>query len=120
MNYNAQQLAETTNAILLIRHWEEENLPLDGSKLVYDLLTLCVHYYASDVPLTIKHLNLLLSQYSQAGIRNQLRRCVRDGWLKIIASDSDKRSRLIVVEHKLLCSMQKYVELLRDSHAQSN
>ena len=119
MTFNAH-LATTTEAILLVRRWEEENLPLDGSKLAYDLLTLCVHHHASDKPLTIKHLNILLLQYSQAGIRNQLRRCVRDGWLKIIASDTDKRSRLIAAEHKLLSAMEKYVDLLRNTYARCN
>lgn len=115
-----EDLSKTTEAILLITNWEQENLPLEGSKLAFDLLALCTHHHVSGSPLTIKHLNILMMRYSHAGVRNQLRRCVRDGWLGIISSNTDKRSRVIIAEPRLLSAMEEYAYLLRSTYAKCN
>lgn len=90
-------------------------MPLEQSALAYDLLTLASHHTISGTPLSLKQLFLLL-EYSEAGVRKQLRRCIKDGWLRLDGSTNDKRVRVVVAEPKLLQTLTDYAELLKNSY----
>jgi hypothetical protein len=109
------ELQPITEAILNVRNWEEDNLPLEQSALAYDLLTLASHHTISGTPLSLKQLFLLL-EYSEAGVRKQLRRCIKEGWLKLVGSKKDKRVRVVIAEPKLLQALSDYAELLKHSY----
>lgn len=106
------ELQPITEAILTVRNWEEDNLPLEQSSLAYDLLTITSHYTVVGTPPSLKQLFLLLD-YSEAGVRKQLRRCIKEGWLRLDGSDVDKRVRVVIAEPKLLLAMKDYAELLK-------
>lgn len=98
--------------MLTVRYWEEENLPMEGSALAYDLLAVTAHHTVIGTPLSLKHLFTLLN-YSEAGVRKQLRRCIRDGWIGLDRVSNDKRVRVVVAKPKLLLALLEYADLLR-------
>ncbi len=105
-------LLPITEAMLAVRDWEEENLPMEQSALTFDLLTVTAHHTVVGTPLTLKHLFTLLN-YSESGIRKQLRRCIREGWITLNSVSNDKRVRVVVAQPKLLMALKEYAALLR-------
>jgi hypothetical protein len=111
-----EELQPITEAMLTIRGWEEENLPMERSALAYDLLAVTAHHTVGGTPLSLKHLFTLLN-YSEAGVRKQLRRCIRDGWIGLESVSNDKRVRVVVAQPKLLLALKDYADLLRTAYS---
>jgi biotin operon repressor len=97
-------------SILSLRAWESVHLPLKQSALAYDLLVLVVHSDLSGTPISLKHLFVTL-KYSEAGIRKQIRRLLKEGWIKLEGIKDDKRVRVIIAQPKLLDAMTNYASV---------
>ena len=110
------ELQQITEAMLTVRDWEEENLPIERSALAYDLLAVTAHHTVVGTPLSLKHLFTLLN-YSEAGVRKQMRRCIRDGWIDLESVSNDKRVRVVVAQPKLLLALKEYADLLRNVYS---
>lgn len=110
------ELQPITEAMLTVRGWEEENLPMERSALAYDLLAVTAHHTVVGTPLSLKHLFTLLN-YSEAGIRKQLRRCINEGWISLQSVSNDRRVRVVAAQPKLLTALQEYADLLRDVYS---
>ena len=98
-----------------MRSWEIENIPYAQSALAKDLLLLCVYRTNAQSPLSVKEVVASLKPFSEAGIRKQLKRCLDEGWLRIVDSPSDKRVRHIVAEAKLLELFNRYAVIVDKS-----
>jgi hypothetical protein len=96
---------------LWTRGWEIENIPYPQSALAKDLMLLCVYTTKSQSPLSFKEVVASLRPFSEAGIRKQLKRCLEEGWVRIVDSPSDKRVRHIVAEPRLLELFERYAEI---------
>lgn len=114
-----QNLQPTTEAILRIRRWEEAHLPVYQSSLAYDLLTVVAHNTVAGTPVSLKQLFICLN-YSEAGIRKQLRRMLADDWLALECIKKDKRVRLIVARPKMLDVLSHYAEVLKEAYAEGS
>lgn len=110
-----ESLQPVTTAILQVRSWEDANLPMEQSTLAFDLISLVTHQTIHGKPISLKHLFISLN-YSEAGIRKQLRRCIKEQWLRLDGSTSDGRVRLVIAEPKLVALFHKYGELLRAAY----
>jgi DNA-binding MarR family transcriptional regulator len=108
-----------TQAILEVRTWEDAHLPMEQSMLAYDLLALVTHRTVHSQPISLKHLFILLN-YSEAGIRKQLRRCIRDEWLRLEDGTQDRRVRYVVAEPKLVALFECYADVLQKKHAMTH
>ena len=97
-------------SILSLRAWEDKHLPLKQSALAYDLLILVVHNELSGTPISLKQLFVTL-KYSEAGIRKQLRRLLKEEWIKLQGIKDDKRVRVVIAQPKLLDAMTSYVSV---------
>jgi hypothetical protein len=111
-------LQPVTTAILQVRSWEDANLPMEQSTLAFDLISLVTHKTIHGQPISLKHLFISLN-YSEAGIRKQLRRCINEQWLRLADSRSDGRVRLVIAEPKLVALFHEYGELLRNAYTMS-
>jgi hypothetical protein len=108
-------LQPVTTAILQVRSWEDANLPMEQSTLAFDLISLVTHQTIHGAPISLKHLFISLN-YSEAGIRKQLRRCIKEQWLRLVDSTTDGRVRLVIAEPKLVALFHEYGELLRAAY----
>lgn len=111
-----ESLQPVTTAILQVRSWEDANLPMEQSTLAFDLISLVTHQTIHGKPISLKHLFISLN-YSEAGIRKQLRRCIKDEWLRLDDSTLDRRVRLVIAEPKLVALFHQYGELLRSAYS---
>lgn len=111
-------LQSVTTAILQVRSWEDANLPMEQSTLAFDLISLVTHQTIHGKPISLKHLFISLN-YSEAGVRKQLRRCIKEQWLRLDDSSLDKRVRLVIAEPKLVALFHEYGELLRAAYTAS-
>ena len=89
---------------------------MERSTLAYDMLAVIAHHTIAGKPLSLKHLFTLLN-YSEAGVRKQLRRCIRDGWIALGNVSNDKRVRVVVAQPKLLLTLYDYADLLRNLYS---
>lgn len=103
--------------LLTVRQWEDEHLPLDGSLLAFDLLTVVAHHTMLGQALNLKQLNTHLN-YSEAGVRKQLRRCISQGWLQLQSDTNDKRAKFIIATAKLLKILTKHQQFLSHTYSQ--
>lgn len=94
---------------LAVRQWEDEHFPLEGSLLVFDLLMVAALHTLRRNVLSLKQLHVQLN-YSEAGIRKQLKRCIDQGWLELIQAKEDRRVKYIVSTPKLLKMLQQYIQ----------
>lgn len=97
--------------LLAVRQWEDAHLPLDGSLLAYDLLTVVAHHTMLGQALNLKQLNTELN-YSEAGVRKQLKRFIAQGWLELKNNKNDKRVKFIYATSRLLKILTKHQQLL--------
>ena len=103
--------------LLAVRQWEEAHLPLDGSLLAFDLLTVTAHHTMLGQALNLKQLNTQMN-YSEAGVRKQLKRCLEQGWLELQAGQNDKRVKYVVATPKLLKILSNHAQFLSNIYQQ--
>ena len=96
-----------------LRKWEEENLPFANSMLSKDLFIFLALNGCIDEAPNYKQLFYSFTTYSQSGIRKHLRRMIKDGWIEIKGSKSDKRLRKIVPTQKFRNALGQWIENLQ-------
>ena len=96
-----------------LRKWEEENLPFAYSMLSKDLFIFLALNGCIDEAPNYKQLFYSFTTYSQSGIRKHLRRMIKDGWIEIKGSKSDKRLRKIVPTQKFRNALGQWIENLQ-------
>lgn len=97
---------------LRVRAWEKANLPNAQSGLALDLFLVISYNTLIGQPLTLKTLFCSL-EFSEAGIRKQLRKLVDDKWVSIEGNVRDKRLKHVIAEAKMLTAMGEYSRLLK-------
>ena len=107
------KLLIATKKIAALSKLEQKLFPIEKSKIVFDLLTITTHFYLANKPLSIKQIFLSLD-YSENGIRKQLRRLIAQKWLKVNRGINDKRIYYIIPTAKLLKSFKKYTTVLEN------
>jgi len=83
------------------------NFPAARSLLAIDILIHTADSTLRKHPTSMKEL-LGAIPFSEVGIRKQVSRLVKEGWLRIDHSSTDKRIRILVAEEKLLAVLQRY------------
>lgn len=83
------------------------NFPAARSLLSIDILVHTADNTLRNNPTSMKDL-LASIPFSEVGIRKQVTRLVKEGWLRIDHSSADKRIRILVAEDKLLAVLQRY------------
>ena len=104
---NNQNTNKFTHLLLQIRGWESANFPFGGSLLVKDILTIVAHHTILNTPLTLKQLNMLLD-FSEAGIRKQLRNLISQGWIDLRPSKDDGRLKILFATPRLIGTIQAF------------
>jgi DNA-binding MarR family transcriptional regulator len=104
---NNQKTNKFTHLLLQIRAWEDANFRLGGSLLVKDILTIVAHHTISNTPLTLKQLHMLLD-FSEAGIRKQLRNLISQGWIDLRPSKDDGRLKIVFATPRLIKTIQAF------------
>jgi hypothetical protein len=100
-------LTAFTLGLLNQRAWMRANFPAARSLLAIDILVHAAHSTLRKHPTSMKDL-LNAIPFSEVGIRKQVTRLVKEGWLRIDRSSADKRIRILVAEDKLLAVLQRY------------
>jgi DNA-binding MarR family transcriptional regulator len=104
------RLLQFTDAVIAARRWQQRRLGAMGSQLTFDLLAVVVRHSLAGKPATLKELTASLP-YSEAGIRKNLRQCVKAGWVLVGTIPHDGRVRVIQARPKLLDAWAEYEAL---------
>ena len=96
-----------TQGLLAQRQWMHDNCPESESILAIDILVNVANNTLSNNPTPMKVL-LGSIPFSEVGIRKQVTRLKKTGWLRIDRSALDQRIRVLVAEDKLLAMLQRY------------
>jgi DNA-binding MarR family transcriptional regulator len=104
--------------LLAVRQWEDAHLPLDGSLLAFNLLTVVAHHTILGIDLNLKRLIAELN-YSEAGVRKQLKRFISQGWLELKNDKNDKRVKFIYATSRLLKILTKHQQYLTRTYIQT-
>ena len=83
------------------------NFPAARSLLAIDILVHTADCTLRKCPMSMKNYFCTIP-FSEVGIRKQIKRLVKEGWMRIDLSNADKRIRILVAEDKLLAVLQKY------------
>lgn len=94
-----------------LRVWSNENLPLYGSYIGYDLGVQILESGASEHQSWLKYIYHSLS-HSEPQLRRKLRSFERDGWIQITKSYTDQRNFYIAPTEKMLCAYEQYFLLM--------
>ena len=101
-----------TLRLLAQRQWMHDNFPESESILAIDILVNVANNTLSNNPTAMKDL-LGSIPFSEVGIRKQITRLKKTGWLRIDRSPLDQRIRVLVAEDKLLAMFANYEQECR-------
>ena len=104
------------DANMATHRWMEQRLPLHGSMLAYHMLLLAAKGTLLNAPINNKQLVSTLN-CSAMGVRKQLNRLVKAGWMRMDTDVRDKRVKLIMAQPKLLAVMNEYSALRKVSES---
>lgn len=104
--------------VLKVRQWEKENLPNAQSGLALDLFLVISYNTLLGRPLTLKTLFCTLD-FSEAGIRKQLRKLLEDQWIALEGNLKDKRLKHVIAQPKMIAALEQYSMLLKNSFRQA-
>jgi hypothetical protein len=107
-----RRIIPIARSALRVREWEKANLPNAQSGLALDLFLVISYNTLIGQPLTLKTLFYSL-EFSEAGIRKQLRKLIDDEWISIEGNGRDKRLKHVIAEPKMLTAMDEYSRLLK-------
>ena len=96
-----------TQRLVAQRKWMHSNFPDSESILDIDILVNVANNTLSNNPTPMKDL-LGSIPFSEVGIRKQVTRLKKTGWLRIDRSPLDHRIRVLVAEDKLLAMFANY------------
>jgi hypothetical protein len=101
------------NAKLLkdLRNWSNDNLPIYGTYIGYDLGVQILENYSSSHQAVLKEIYHSLT-YSEPQLRRRLRQFERDGWISITKNSEDHRNFLVSPTEKMLSTYAEYFRLI--------
>jgi len=100
-------------AIVELRQWSAEHLPIDNSLIAYDLmLLLSIHTYANS-RITVKQLFASLP-HSATAVRHHYQRFVDEGWIEHWPDPKDKRIKNIQATQKFVEMINAYTQATND------
>ena len=101
------------NAKLLknLRFWTNENLPLYGTYIGYDLAIQILENSACERQASLKNVYHSLS-HSEPQLRRKLRAFENDGWIYVVKSPCDHRNCLVMPTSKMLETYDRYFMLV--------
>lgn len=92
---------QAIEGLFQLRDWESVNLPLCSSSIGQSVFRYIAKSHLAGHTPTVKELVHDLPEHSRAGIRLQLRKLERDGWILLTNGVSDARNRHISSTEKL-------------------
>ena len=101
---NPKQFAKQ---LLLLRQWEQDNLPHQNSMIARDIMVLVLAKYSSGTPLTIKDVHLTLG-YSEDRVGEMIKQFTKDGFLIVEKDINDRRIKTVKPNHKLISLFEEY------------
>lgn len=104
---------------LRIQVWAKKNLPIENSQLALQLILIISYNTMIKKPLTLKLLFHSVD-FSEAGVRKQLRKLLIEDWCCLVEDLKDKRLKLVVAQPKMLYALTEYSELLTSAYKQSS
>ena len=104
---------------LRIQVWAKKNLPIENSQLALQLILIISYNTMIKKPLTLKLLFHSVD-FSEAGVRKQLRKLLIEDWCCLVEDLKDKRLKLVVAQPKMLNALSEYSELLTSAYKQSS
>jgi hypothetical protein len=104
---------------LRIQVWAKKNLPIENSQLALQLILIISYNTMIKKPLTLKLLFHSVD-FSEAGVRKQLRKLLIEDWCCLVEDLKDKRLKLVVAQPKMLYALSEYSELLTSAYKQSS
>lgn len=110
----AQQ--EQIKWLLNLREWELRNLPIRRSVMAYEIYLRLALLSGNGGPLhgvSLKRFYLSLG-CSEYGARMHLRRLERDGWIRFVEGDGDRRGRQVVLTEKFEALRRSHLQILSD------
>ena len=94
-----------------LRIWSNENLPMYGSFIGYDLAIQILESNPSEYQSCLKDIYHSLP-HSEPQLRRKLRSFETDGWIHIVKSRQDHRNFLVAPTEKMLCAYEQYFVLM--------
>ncbi len=94
-----------------LRNWTNDNLPLYGTYIGYDLAVQILESCAYSRQAALKEIYHSLP-YSEPQLRRRLRQFERDGWIVIVKNSQDQRNFLVSPTEKMLLSYAEYFRLI--------
>jgi hypothetical protein len=110
-------MTETSKPKLLARLQKQRKaleggeFPIYDSLIGYSLFLLLCHYEVRGMTPRLKDVYVELER-SQGGVRRLVRALMNDGWITILKSDGDQRSRYIVPTPKLKQAIARFVHAI--------
>ena len=103
------------SSALRIQVWAKKHLPIENSQLALQLILIISYNTMIKKPLTLKLLFHSVD-FSEAGIRKQLRKLLVEDWCCLVEDVKDKRLKLVVAQPKMLNALSEYSELLTSAY----
>jgi hypothetical protein len=106
MNY-----AHNAKVLKNLRNWTNDNLPVYGTYIGYDLAIQILEICASAHPTALKEIYHSLP-YSEPQLRRKLRQFESDGWITVQKNSLDQRNFLVSPTEKMLLSYEQYFRII--------
>lgn len=94
-----------------LRTWTNDNLPVYGTYIGYDLAVQILKSGAYAQPAALKEIYHSLP-YSEPQLRRKLRQFERDGWIRVQKNTFDQRNFLVSPTEKMLLSYEEYFRII--------
>lgn len=105
--------AHNAKVLKNLRQWANDNLPIYGSYIGYDLAVQILESSGSGKQNALKEIYHSLP-YSEPQLRRRLRQFQRDGWISVENNQEDKRNFFVSPTEKMLLSYAAYFRLISD------
>jgi hypothetical protein len=103
--------AHNAKVLKNLRQWANDNLPIYGSYIGYDLAVQILESSGSGKQTALKEIYHSLP-YSEPQLRRRLRQFQRDGWISVENNREDKRNFFVLPTEKMLLSYGEYFRLM--------
>ena len=103
--------AHNAKVLKTLRFWTNENLPVYGTYIGYDLAIQILESCTSVHQSRLKDIYHSLP-HSEPQLRRKLRAFERDGWIYLAKSSGDQRNYLVVPSEKMLDAYNEYFLLV--------
>lgn len=105
--------AHNAKVLKNLRQWANDNLPLYGSYIGYDLAVQILESSGSGKQTALKEIYYSLP-YSEPQLRRRLRQFERDGWISVGNNPEDRRNFFVSPTEKMLFFYGEYFRLVSE------